>query len=79
MLGREDHRGITGMYTCIFYVFGNCILNDFALVGNSIKLNLFRLGHEFRDDHRELLADFGCHVEETMQLFIVVTHVHGSA
>ena len=46
MLSGEYHRGIARVNTGILYVFGDGILDDFALVGNGIELYLLGFLHE---------------------------------
>ena len=67
------------MDTCILDVLGDGILYHLALVGYGIELDFLGLCHELRYHHGELLGDLGGHVEETMQLFFIVAHVHGGA
>ena len=54
------------------------ILDHLALVGNGVELDLFRLCHELRYHHGELLRHLCRHVQEAMQLLLIVTHVHRS-
>jgi hypothetical protein len=34
---------------------------------------------EFRNDNRIFLADFGCCLQESFEIFLVVCHIHGGA
>ena len=79
MLGGEHHRGVTRVHTGILYVLRDGVLDNLTLIGNGVELNLLGLGHELRDNYRELLRYLGSHVEEAMQLLVVIADVHGSA
>ena len=66
------------MHAGILHMLGDGILYDVTLVGNGIELNLLCLLHELRDNDGELLRHFCGHVEEAMQLLVIIAHVHGS-
>ena len=78
MLCREHHGGVARVYTSILHVLRDGIFDDLALVGHGIKLNLLGLRHKLRHHHGELLRHLGSHVEEALQLLLVVAHVHRS-
>ena len=79
MLGGEDHRGIARVYAGILYMLGNGIFHYFALIGHGIKLNLLCLLHKLAHNDGELFRHLCGHVQETVELLIVVAHVHGCA
>ena len=66
------------MDTGILDVLGDGVLNDLALIGNGIELDLLRFGHELRNHYGELFRDLCGHIQETMQLFFVVADIHRS-
>ena len=78
VLGREYHRGVARVHTGILNMLRNGVFHNFALVGNGIELNLLGVLHELRHHDGVVLRHFCGHVEEAMQLLIVVADVHGS-
>ncbi len=79
MLGGEHHGGVARVYAGVLNVFADGIFNHLALVGHSVELYLFGVLHELAHHNGEFLAHFGGHVEETVQLLVVVANVHGGA
>ena len=58
-LGRELDCGVTGMDSCKLDVLGNRIFHHFAILGNGIKLDLFRSLHKLGNNHRILFGYLG--------------------
>ena len=54
------------------------VLDHLALIGNGVELNLLGLRHKLRYHYGELLRHLCGHAEETVQLLIIVAHVHRS-
>ena len=67
------------MNSCELDVLRDGILYNFALLGNSVKLNLLRILHELRNDNRIVLADLGGHIEEAVELLVAVADVHSGS
>lgn len=78
-LGGILDGGVTGMYSGKFDMFTDGIEDDFALLSDGVKLNLFGLFDELGDHHRVLLADVGGQTKETLEFFGVGADVHCGA
>ena len=59
-------------------MFRDGIFHHLTLVGNGIKLNLLGILHELRHHYGEFLRHLGSHIQEAVQLLIIIANVHGS-
>ena len=65
------------MYASELDVLADGVSDDFTILGHSVHLNLLVVLMEFADNNRMFLADVGSQLEETLQLVLVGTYVHG--
>ena len=64
------------MNTGKLYVFGDCVFYHFTILRNGIKFNLFRIFKELGNNNRIFFRNFGSHLQEVFQFFIVIANIH---
>ena len=64
------------MNTGKLYVFGDCVFYHFTILRNGIKFNLFRIFKELGNNNRIFFRNFGSHLQEVLQFFIVIANIH---
>ena len=78
-LRRELDGGVTGMNTGIFNVLRDSVGEDFAIVGDSVELDLLATHIELADDNRVLLRYFRRQAEEVTEFLLVVADIHSGS
>ena len=63
----------------IFDVLADAVFDNLAVAGYRVEFYFIGFGHELGDDHRIILADFRCHVQEADKFLVVVADVHSCA
>ena len=67
------------MYAGKLDVLRDGILDNLAVAGYGVELNLLGILEELGDDHGELLGHLGGLSKEAMHLLVVVAYVHRGA
>ena len=60
-------------------MFRNCVFHHFTILGNSIKFNFFCIFKELRNNYRVFFRNFGSHLQEVFQFFVIVANIHSSS
>ena len=60
-------------------MFGDGVLDHFAIHGYRVEFYLFRPLQEFGNNYRIFLGNLGCQVQEFDHLLLTVAYVHGCA
>lgn len=73
LCGKNDGR-VTTVYTSILQVLSDSIVENMALIGDGIKLNLLCIKNELGHNDRFVSRNVRCKLEEVLQL----THISGN-
>ena len=76
LLCREYQCSITGMNTCKLNMFRDGIFHHFTILSYCIKFYLFRVFEELRNNYRIFFWNLSSHLQEVLQLFIVIANIH---
>ena len=79
LLGRELHRGISGVYAGELHVLGNCAHQNLALVRHGVEFNLFATLHKGGNHDGMVFGYLYGHFQELPQIFLAVADVHCGA
>ena len=60
-------------------MFRDCVLYYFTVLGNRVKLNLFCIFKELRNNHRIFFRNFGSHLQEILQFLVIIANIHCSS
>ena len=60
-------------------MFGDGVLDHFAIHGYRVEFYLFRPLQEFGNNYRIFFGNLGCQVQEFDHLLLTVAYVHGCA
>ncbi len=65
------------MHTGVFDMFRDGVFHHFSVLCHGVELHFFRFLHELGHHYRVFFRHLTSHFQETGQLFLIVTYVHG--
>mmetsp|Transcript_52065 Transcript_52065/g.136855 ORF Transcript_52065/g.136855 Transcript_52065/m.136855 type:complete len:461 (-) Transcript_52065:504-1886(-) len=79
LLSGQDERGVARVDARVLDVLGDGVVDDVALLGDGIDLDLLGALDELRDDDGVVGRDVTRHLEELDQVSVGEDHLHGGA